>query len=74
MMNDPVLMEEWLAVGWSSRVRQGELNARRVLIARLFCGAGDRDHAWEDLCIHRGTRLSLGQVKGCDLSLSLLGV
>ena len=43
--------------------------ARRIERA---AGAGSRDcfvaretgiHAWEDLCIHRGTRLSLGQVK-----------
>jgi len=25
---------------------------------------GDRIHAWRDLCIHRGTRLSLGSVQG----------
>ena len=25
---------------------------------------GDRVHAWRDLCVHRGTRLSLGSVQG----------
>jgi phenylpropionate dioxygenase-like ring-hydroxylating dioxygenase large terminal subunit len=64
MMNDPVLMDEWLAAGWSSSVRPGELTARRVLGRELVLWRSSAAvHAWEDLCIHRGTRLSLGQVR-----------
>ena len=29
--------------------------------------AGERPLAWQDLCVHRGTRLSLGRVEGCTL-------
>lgn len=64
MMDDPVLKNEWLAAGWSSSIRPGELKAHRVLgqeIVLWRSAAGI--HAWQDLCIHRGTRLSLGQVK-----------
>jgi phenylpropionate dioxygenase-like ring-hydroxylating dioxygenase large terminal subunit len=64
MMNDPVLMDEWLAAGWSAGVRQGELTARRVLGREIVLWrSSSAVHAWEDLCVHRGTRLSLGQVR-----------
>jgi phenylpropionate dioxygenase-like ring-hydroxylating dioxygenase large terminal subunit len=64
MMNDPVLMDEWLAAGWSSSVRQGELKAQRLLGREIVLWRGSAGiHAWEDLCVHRGTRLSLGQVR-----------
>ncbi len=64
MMNDPVLMGEWLAVAWSSSVQAGELKPRRVLEREIVLWRGATGiHAWEDLCIHRGTRLSLGQIK-----------
>ena len=64
MMNDPVLMDEWLAAGWSSSVRQGELRAGRVLGREIVLWRSSEGiRAWEDLCVHRGTRLSLGQVR-----------
>jgi phenylpropionate dioxygenase-like ring-hydroxylating dioxygenase large terminal subunit len=64
MMNDPVLMDEWLAAGWSSSVRQGELKAQRLLGREIVLWRSSAGiHAWEDLCVHRGTRLSLGQVR-----------
>src|SRR5271170_2317721 len=67
MTEDPLLRHEWLAVGWSSSVKTGELLPARLLgrdvvLWRDASGV----HAWEDLCIHRGAKLSLGQVSdGC---------
>lgn len=64
MMNDPVLMDEWLPASWSSSVKQGQLKAQRVLDREIVLWRSSTGiHAWEDLCIHRGTRLSLGQVR-----------
>jgi phenylpropionate dioxygenase-like ring-hydroxylating dioxygenase large terminal subunit len=64
MIDDAYLRQEWLAVGWSSSVKDGELKAARLLgrdLALWRDAAGV--HAWEDLCIHRGAKLSLGQVR-----------
>jgi len=65
MIDDAYLRREWLAVGWSSSVKEGQLKAARLLgrdvvLWRDVAGI----HAWEDLCIHRGAKLSLGQVRG----------
>jgi phenylpropionate dioxygenase-like ring-hydroxylating dioxygenase large terminal subunit len=65
---DPYLRHEWLAVGWSSSVEVGELLPVRLLgrDVVLWRDSGGTLHAWEDLCIHRGAKLSLGQVRnGC---------
>jgi phenylpropionate dioxygenase-like ring-hydroxylating dioxygenase large terminal subunit len=65
MINDPVLINEWHVVGRSADLAEGQLMPARVLgedvvIWRL----NGQALAWQDLCIHRGTRLSLGQVEG----------
>jgi phenylpropionate dioxygenase-like ring-hydroxylating dioxygenase large terminal subunit len=64
---DALLRREWLAVGWSSAVKAGELAPVRLLGRDVVLWRGaDGVHAWEDLCIHRGAKLSLGQVReGC---------
>jgi phenylpropionate dioxygenase-like ring-hydroxylating dioxygenase large terminal subunit len=64
MNGDAYLNCEWLAVGWSSGVKPGELKPVRLLGRDLVLwrDAGGI-HAWEDLCIHRGAKLSLGQVR-----------
>ena len=67
MIEDALLRREWLAVGWSSSVKAGQLLPVRLLgrDVVLWRDAGEV-HAWEDLCIHRGAKLSLGQVRsGC---------
>jgi len=67
MTDDPYLRHEWLAVGWSSSVRVAELLPLRLLDRDVVLWRDDGGiHAWEDLCIHRGAKLSLGQVRsGC---------
>ncbi|MFN8633487.1 MAG: aromatic ring-hydroxylating dioxygenase subunit alpha [Chloroflexota bacterium] len=65
MIEDPVLRDDWHPVA-----RLADLEAGKPLGVRLLgedvvvWRAGDAILAWQDLCIHRGTRLSLGQVRG----------
>ena len=61
--NDPVLVNDWHVVGFSSEVHRGAVFPARLLGHDLVMWrdrAGEA-HVWEDLCIHRGSRLS----KGC---------
>jgi nitrite reductase/ring-hydroxylating ferredoxin subunit len=68
MIADPVLVDDWHPV-----VTCEELAGRKVAGARLLgediviWQAGGQALAWQDLCVHRGTRLSLGRVDGCTL-------
>ena len=67
MSEDALLRHEWLAVGWSSSVKTEELTPVRLLGRDVVLWRDPSGiHAWEDLCIHRGAKLSLGQVRnGC---------
>ena len=64
MIDDPVLLHDWHAV-----LPTKELDEKGVVGARLLgediviWRAGDQVLAWQDLCLHRGTRLSLGEVR-----------
>jgi phenylpropionate dioxygenase-like ring-hydroxylating dioxygenase large terminal subunit len=68
MLQDPVLLNDWHPVA-----RASDLDARNPIGTRLLgediviWRSGDGDdvviHAWQDLCIHRGTRLSIGKVQ-----------
>jgi len=68
MMSDPVLIDDWHPVA-----SLAQLAARAVLGARLLgeeivvWRSGDEVLAWQDLCVHRGTRLSLGKSDGGTL-------
>ena len=63
MTNDPVLLNDWHPV-----TTVEELNDNPIIGARLLeedivvWRAGEQVHAWQDKCIHRGTRLSLGKI------------
>lgn len=69
MIHDPVLIHEWHPVA-----SVAQLEAQPVLGARLLgedivlWQSSDGVHAWQDLCVHRGTRLSLGKVAGDELT------
>jgi phenylpropionate dioxygenase-like ring-hydroxylating dioxygenase large terminal subunit len=63
---DEVLLNDWHVVGTSEEVVAGKLVAttlleRDLVIWRETNGA---IHVWEDLCVHRGARLSKGFI--CD--------
>jgi phenylpropionate dioxygenase-like ring-hydroxylating dioxygenase large terminal subunit len=65
---DPVLRAEWHAVARSSDIARSQILAVRILGEDLVLWRAEDDalHAWQDLCIHRGARLSLGWVEsGC---------
>ncbi|MGB1252015.1 MAG: Rieske 2Fe-2S domain-containing protein [Candidatus Promineifilaceae bacterium] len=65
MRHDPVLVNDWHAV---AEVR--ELETQNPLGVRLLgedvvvWRLNEQIHAWQDLCVHRGTKLSMGTIKG----------
>ena len=64
---DPTLLDDWHVVGFSSDVAAGGLAAVRLLGRELVVWretSSGEVHVWEDLCIHRGSKLSRGWVKG----------
>lgn len=64
MLNDPVLMNNWHVVAYAPDLREGQPITVRLLGEDLVLWrAGEKIHAWRDLCVHRGTRLSLGRIE-----------
>jgi len=66
MIQDPVLVNDWHVVARSSDLPAGKVLRARLLgeeIVLWRSGSGSV-MAWQDLCIHRGARLSLGWVSG----------
>jgi phenylpropionate dioxygenase-like ring-hydroxylating dioxygenase large terminal subunit len=64
MLDDPLLIHEWFAVARSTDVPAAEpvaacLLGRELVLWRSTNGV----RAWQDLCIHRGAKLSLGKVR-----------
>ena len=66
-MPDHLLQTEWLPIGHSADVAEGTVLSVRLLGEDVVVWRINGVlHAWRDLCIHRGTRLSLGTVQdGC---------
>ncbi len=64
---DP-LFHDWHVVARAADVQEGKVSSARLLGEDLVLWrAGGRVMAWQDLCIHRGTRLSMGWVADCTL-------
>jgi phenylpropionate dioxygenase-like ring-hydroxylating dioxygenase large terminal subunit len=64
MLNDPVLMNDWHVVAYAPDLQEGKPMAVRLLDEDLVVWrVGGKIHAWRDLCVHRGTRLSLGKIE-----------
>jgi phenylpropionate dioxygenase-like ring-hydroxylating dioxygenase large terminal subunit len=63
LIDDPVLVNEWHPVAKAEDLDGGGPMAVRVLgeDVVVWRSAGEY-HAWRDLCVHRGTRLSLGKI------------
>jgi phenylpropionate dioxygenase-like ring-hydroxylating dioxygenase large terminal subunit len=62
-LNDPLLLNEWFAVSWSASLTENKLQAVRVVGQDLVLWRTNEGvHAWKDLCVHRGARLSLGNI------------
>jgi phenylpropionate dioxygenase-like ring-hydroxylating dioxygenase large terminal subunit len=69
MILDPVLVNDWHPVIRSDALLSGKPVGARLLGEDLVLWrAGDQICAWQDLCAHRGTRLSLGSVKDTSLA------
>lgn len=72
---DPVVRDAWFPVVRSAELGHGVVQAATILDEDLVLWRGPEGvHAWRDLCIHRGVRLSLGQVvDGCQLRCAYHG-
>ena len=63
MLDDPVLIEDWHPVASvADLAERGPVGVRLLGEDLVVWRSGDDYHAWRDLCVHRGTRLSLGRV------------
>lgn len=62
---DAALFNDWHVVGFSRDIEPGGLKAVRLLGRDLVLWreSDGTAHAWEDLCMHRGARLSKGCVR-----------
>jgi phenylpropionate dioxygenase-like ring-hydroxylating dioxygenase large terminal subunit len=68
MLKDPVLLHDWHVVAAAAQLREGKPLAVRLLDEDVVLWrVGGAIAAWRDLCVHRGTRLSLGRVEGQHL-------
>jgi phenylpropionate dioxygenase-like ring-hydroxylating dioxygenase large terminal subunit len=68
MIDDPVLWNDWHAVALASDVNPGEVRPARLLGRDLVLWrSGEGLCAWQDLCVHRGARLSGGRVQDACL-------
>ncbi len=64
MLDDPVLVNDWHPVAWSGTIGSGDVVGTRLLGEDIVVWRSDSElMAWRDLCVHRGTRLSLGAVE-----------
>jgi phenylpropionate dioxygenase-like ring-hydroxylating dioxygenase large terminal subunit len=65
LCNDPAMLNEWHSIAYSREVTPGKLVPTRLLGRDLVCWRDDAGalHVWEDLCIHRGARLSKGWIE-----------
>ncbi|MDG7001377.1 MAG: aromatic ring-hydroxylating dioxygenase subunit alpha [Nitrososphaerota archaeon] len=65
---DPVLLNDWHVVAKSTDLEEDKLLSSRVLEEDIViwrsCG---KVLAWQDLCLHRGSKLSLGHVESQEL-------
>jgi phenylpropionate dioxygenase-like ring-hydroxylating dioxygenase large terminal subunit len=64
VIDDPILVNDWHVVARLEDVKSGGVVGARLLGEDIVLWrAGDQILAWQDLCIHRGTKLSLGAVE-----------
>jgi len=64
MINDPVLLNDWHVVARSDELVEGQILPARLLEEDIAAWRlNGQVLAWQDLCLHRGTRLSMGKVE-----------
>jgi phenylpropionate dioxygenase-like ring-hydroxylating dioxygenase large terminal subunit len=70
MLNDPILINEWHVVALAEHLPPDKPLGVRLLDEDIVVWrVGDQILAWQDLCVHRGTKLSLGKI-GADDTLT----
>jgi phenylpropionate dioxygenase-like ring-hydroxylating dioxygenase large terminal subunit len=62
---DAALLNDWHVIAYADELVPGRLLPATLLERDLVCWRDARGgaHVWEDLCVHRGSRLSLGYIK-----------
>src|SRR5258708_1131482 len=69
MIDDPILLNDWHVVAYAPDLPEGKPVAARLLGEDIVLWrVNGLTHAWRDLCIHRGTKLSLGTVENDKLT------
>jgi len=64
MVNERLLLDDWHPVARSDALAEGKVMGARLLGEDLVLWrSGGQALAWQDLCVHRGARLSLGRVR-----------
>ena len=63
MIDDKVLVNDWHPVAAADQLPEGTLKPVKLLGEDLVIWRyGDEIMVWQDLCVHRGTKLSLGKI------------
>jgi len=67
MIHDPLLTDDWHVVARDAELKSGEVKAARLLGEDLVIWRqGDEISVWQDICVHRGAKLSKACVRhGC---------
>jgi phenylpropionate dioxygenase-like ring-hydroxylating dioxygenase large terminal subunit len=69
MIDDPVILNDWYTVARSSDLAEDALLAARLFDEDLVLWrSGGQVIAWRDRCAHRGTKLSMGQIRDGQLA------
>ncbi|MCL4519704.1 MAG: aromatic ring-hydroxylating dioxygenase subunit alpha [Thaumarchaeota archaeon] len=67
-LNDPILLNDWHIVTESIDLKESGVLSARVLGQDLVIWrANGKIHVWQDLCLHRGAKLSLGKAERGNL-------
>jgi phenylpropionate dioxygenase-like ring-hydroxylating dioxygenase large terminal subunit len=68
MLTDPILRNDWHVIGPASALEATGLMSARLLGVDLVIWRTSKGNvlAWKDLCVHRGVRLSLGELQPGD--------
>lgn len=68
MIRDQILLNDWHPAASLAELQQkGILSVQLLGEDLVVWRSGEQILAWQDLCIHRGTRLSLGKIKAGTL-------
>jgi phenylpropionate dioxygenase-like ring-hydroxylating dioxygenase large terminal subunit len=63
MLDDPILRNDWHVIARSAEIARGEVRAARLLGQELVLWRNATGLSlWQDLCLHRGAKLSGGRV------------